>query len=389
MNKSMMFKGIALSTAIMFMGGCTGVKVNVAEFPQRMEQKAMVPDICKPIYDAPQPTIAVLDFKNNTTYTDADVVASSGQRDSAAVVGVGVAPTGVVAGGASSTKTKSRTEARTIEGKLGEAITPIIEDAVIKTGGAKLFTRGDNMDKINAELQFQDSGLVDTKTAVEFGKLSGVEYIITGTIDQAAVTRRDNSGAAEGVGKLGDATDNDTVKAIGAIFQIAAAVTDGTIVETKYTVQMLEVETGQLKYNGQFTEKVNIGKVEDPTFDHIIGAIQKGIGQGIPDLQEELNKRFGLKAYITQIRTDVEGKEAIAQINAGMNNNLKEGDVFKVIAFEEIMDPLSNEISCDMITDMVELKISNQISPTHSWAVVDGEYNTLSLGQMVQKTVSK
>ena len=387
MYKSTMIKTAVLSCALLLMGGCSSTQVDPSDYPDRLSQRVMIPEICKPVYDAARPTVAVVDFVNNTTFTEADLASSDVRKDSAAVVGIGVGPTGAVAGGAATSHERSHAEQRSVDARLGESITPLIESLVINSGGAELFARGEALDKINEELKFQDSGLVDPDSVVGFGELSGAEFILTGSIDNASIRARDYSGAAEAAERFTSQSDNQFVQLAGVFGRGAAAMTDGTLVETTYTVSLVDVATGRIMHNRQYTKEVNIGQVENPTFDHYVGAINRGISESLPELQKDLNVYFGLKAYITQMRTD--GKDAIAQINAGTNYNLREGDTFKVIVFEEIVDPFSDELTCDMITDRVKLTVSNQITQTHAWTIVDGDPSRLSIGQMVQKSAEE
>lgn len=73
------------------------------------------------------------------------------------------------------------------QGNYGSRITPAVESAIAsaEVEGIRYFTVADrqNLDKIMSEQKLQLSGVVDTDTVVELGRLVGVSGIYTGTAD--------------------------------------------------------------------------------------------------------------------------------------------------------------------------------------------------------------
>jgi len=373
--------------AITLITGCGKNEIDIATYPTKINNKVEIPEICMPQYKSALPTVAVIDFTNNSTFGKADISNSNSQRDSAAIVGVGVGPTGFVAGGASQTKTNSNSENRSVDAKLAESLTGPVETLVVNSGGAKLLSRSD-MSKINAELKFQDSGLVDPDSVVKFGKLSGARYIVTGSIDNVEQKYRDNSGAANAIGKSTAQSDNNAVKLIGFLLQAGASVTDGMVITSKMTVKILDVETGQVVVTKALEKSANIGKIRNPNYDQVVGAIKTAMIESLPELEADFADYFSVKGYITQIKA--KDKEVIAQVNIGRDLKVVENQIFKALNFDTLTDPMSGKESCDVSMSAVKLRATQQITPTTTWVTIeDGDGTSLKVGQLVQKTHEK
>ncbi|MEA3512616.1 MAG: CsgG/HfaB family protein [Campylobacterota bacterium] len=393
--KKIVLNSVLGAATIALFTGCGGNKLDVLSYPKQIKQKVDIPEICMPKYKSAMPTVAVMDFTNNSTFGKAEIDTTKSNSEttkkSAAVVGIVATPVGVGVGGASVQNTKTNSKRtnvkRSVDAKLSSSVTGPLESLIVNSGGAKLFTRSD-MDKIDAELKFQDSGLVDPDSAVEFGKTSGVRYIITGSIDNVDQKYRDNS---EATGGLADATaqsDNQALQLFGALANVAASVTDGMVITTKLTVKMLDVQTGKIVFSKTLEESGNIGKIPDPSYDQTVGGIKKAMMEALPVLKEDFANYFAVKGYITKIKAN--GDDRIAQLNIGRDLKVVENQLFNVYAFEESEDPMSGEKSCDVIETNTKLRASQQIQPKTTWVTVeDGEGKSLRLGQLVQKSHEK
>ncbi|MEA3384216.1 MAG: CsgG/HfaB family protein [Campylobacterota bacterium] len=394
MNK--LVRNIVLSgAAIAVLTGCGGNKLDVLSYPKKIKTKVSIPEICMPKYKSAMPTVAVMDFTNNSTFGKADIDQTKGEsqtsKKSAAVAGIVASPVGIGVGMAAASDTKSKSKVtnvkRSVDAKLSASVTGPLETLIVNSGGAKLFTRSD-MDKVDAELKFQDSGLVDPNSAVEFGKTSGVRYIITGSIDNVEQNYRDNSAAAGGLAKVTAKNDNQGVRLLGSLLNMGASMTDGMIITTKMTVKMLDVQTGKIIFSKQLEETGNIGKIKEPNYDQIVGGIKAAMLEALPVLNEDLANYFAVKGYITQIKA--KDKDIIAQVNIGRDLKVVENQVFNVYQFDEMEDPMSGDKSCDVIQTTTKLRASQQITKNTTWVTIeDGEGDTLKLGQLVQKSHEK
>ena len=378
-------------TTIVFFAGCGGNKLDVLSYPTNIRDKVLIPEICMPQYKSAMPTVAVIDFTNNSTFGKAQMTDKSTNTKvhRHAVGAAGFVGLGVAGGYVSNTNRKSQTSKtnRNVDAKLSASITGPLETIIVNSGGAKLFSRSD-MDKIDAELKFQDSGLIDPKSAVRFGKTSGVRFIITGSIDNVEQSYTDNSTAAIAVSSVTSQSKDSGVRLIGALLSMGSLVTDGMKISTKMTVKLLDVETGKIVFSKQLENEINIGKIPQPNYDQVVGGIKSAMLESLPALKEELAIYFTVKGYITKLKS--KNNETIAQINVGKNYKVQENQLFKVYAFEENEDPLSGDITCDVIESTTKLRASQQISARSTWTTVEeGSADILKLGQLVQKTNEK
>ena len=321
--------------------GCGGNKVDVLSYPKKIKDKVDISDICKEQYLNSLPTVAVMNFKNNSNFSN----------------------------------------------KLSSSVTAPLESLIVDLGVAKIFTRED-MERIDAELKFQDSGLLDPNTTVEFGKLSGVRYIITGSIDSVDQKFRGNSAIGYAIHRATRKSDNDAVKVLGSLVGLGTVITDGMIVSVKLTVQMLDVQTGKILFSKSIGGSTNIGKISRPTYEQTSGAISKIMIEELPKIKDQFSKNFAPKGYITQIKSS--GKKVIVQVNMGKDLKVVENQIFKVFTFEDLEDPITGAKSCDIIEVPITLRASQQIQDKTTWTTVhSGDGRLLMLGQLVEKSNKK
>ena len=379
-------KGMLYSSLVaiaLLSAGCGGNKLEVTKFSKKINKKASVPEICKPEYKSNMPRVAVVNFTNNSTFGKATL--DETKKEGSAAFGLGFTGAGFLAGGAS--KSSSSNVKRQVDAKLSESVVPIVETMISQTGGATLVSRAD-LNKVNDELKLQDSGLLDPDTVVEMGKTTGAQFLITGSINNVEMDYTDNSTAGDFVGKAAQHSDNDAVKLVGALLSLGTSMTDGMDIKTVYTVRIVDVETGRIVLSEDLEASTNIGKVKEPTFDQIVGAIKKNISDSLPKLNEEFSRYFSVKGYITQVRTD--GDDIIAQVNIGSKQKVKENQIFNVYMFEENTDPMSGKVSCDRLELPIKLRATNQVMGDKTWVTVeDGDAQELKLYQLVQKTHEK
>ncbi|MEA2049425.1 MAG: CsgG/HfaB family protein [Campylobacterota bacterium] len=399
MVKNTLLSGAAIAVLV----GCGGNQLDVAKYQTKIKVKAEIPEICMPLYKSNMPKVAVMEFTNNSTFGKAEIANSNTESETSSVstnkssaaiglvanthgVGLGVSKENI---STNNTKSNSNTSSvkRSVDAKLSSSVTGPLETLVVNSGGATLFTRSD-MDKVDAELKFQDSGLVDPESAVAFGKTSGVKFILTGSIDNVDQKYRDNSAAADGVAKQTGQSDNLGVKLLGAALSMGASMTDGMIITTKLTVKMIDVETGKIVFSKQLEESGNIGKIRNPNYDQVVGGIKKAMLEALPELKQDFATYFAVKGYITKLRKD--GDDVIAQVSIGRDQKVVENQLFTVYNFEESEDVMTGAKTCDVIETTTKLRASQQIQPKTTWATVEeGECSSLKLKQLVQKSHEK
>lgn len=79
--------------------------------------------------------------------------------------------------------------------QLGSQSTEYLAEFLLEAGFQPLEGSGGDLDAIIGELKYNDSGMVDTSTAVEAGKHAGAHYIVTGAVtDYREVEGKGNQG---------------------------------------------------------------------------------------------------------------------------------------------------------------------------------------------------
>ena len=259
-------------------------------------------------------------------------------------------------------------------------------DELVNMGGTKIYTRKE-MEKVFSEQKFQQSGMVDESTIVSLGKLKGVKFIITGSVNNVDLSYKiytDNTKKSLNRGQSG----SPVVDFLGAATAAALEAQEGWNIGTEIVVRILDVETGEVLLSKKMTGKQNIGKMPYPNYDALIGGIKKAAAQGLKTLRPDMSKYFPLKGYIVQIKNSPDGKERAALINIGEKEALKSGHHLFVYTFEEVEDPLSGKKECDAPKLPVELIVTDQLQPDRAWTIVDGkpeQFGLIKAGQLVER----
>jgi curli biogenesis system outer membrane secretion channel CsgG len=383
---------IGSAIAALLLTGCGGNKLDVTGFVKTPADKIKVdiPDVCRSAYNAAIPRVAVVEFSNNTTFGKAEVETKKSRtttdKSAVAAVGIGVSPVGIGAVAASSShsdrKHKSEKTKRSVESKVSDSVTSAVETQIVELGGAKIYSRSD-LAKIMQEQQFQQSGMVNEDHLVELGKLAGVQYLVTGSINNFAqkfVSKQEMSNSGD--------TGNDTLNTLNTLGNLAALANNlalsGMTVETELNIKVLNVETGEVIFAKDITGKTSIGNIENPTFDQLVGGLKTAAREALHEVDAALSKHFKVRGYVMKLKS--KEAERIALFNIGGKVGVKPGQKFWVYDFEETEDPMSGKMSCDMTKLPLTLKSSDQITEGKTWARVDGKNaNLLMIGQLIER----
>ncbi|MBI4824428.1 MAG: hypothetical protein HY805_09425 [Nitrospirae bacterium] len=386
---------LSLIICVSFLVSCVTIpKIDPTAFLPETIAKESVPDVCKRVYETAIPRVAIVNFQNNTTFDYASTVQSNvrGRGQSATAGGVAAGQGGVVWGAAQASQFEAESQSiqREINAKLSESIEEGVVDEIVNLGGARIYSRAD-MQKVMEEQKFQQSGLADDTTLTKLGKLAGVEYIITGAVNNVNLSYIDltqTKKQTQDVGKqLGLA---------GMLIGLAATAgmesQEGWNVSTEVTVRVIDVETGQIVVSEKVTGKHIIGKIPYPNYDSMIGGMKKAASKSLGGIRPKLSKYFSLKGYIWEVRTSSDGKQKIATINIGESHGLKPGELLYVYTFNEMKDPMSGKTTCNKVRLPLELVVSNQVDTENSWVVIKGEppaIAKLRVGQIVERAPVK
>ncbi len=383
-----MHKRFSLFLAMTFLlASCAGavVKHDPSAFVTDPPDKERIPRVCKSAYESVIPRVAVVNFTNNTTFDYAQMVQASVQGSGQKTTRGGAA--GVAAPGAAAVvwgqkekyqfQRDSQQIQRQINAKLSESVEDGVMNELVTMGGSKVYTRNE-MKKILNEQQFQRSGLVDDTQLVRLGKLAGIRFMVTGSVNNVNLIWRDLGSSQLGQYGLGAAL-------LGAV----AATQEGWNITTDIALRILDVETGEVLFSKIVSGREIIGKTPYPNYDALIGGIKKAAAKGLEDARPELSKWFTLKGYIFQTRTSPDGSERSALINIGEKQGLKGGQNLVVYTFQEIVDPFDeSKRSCDMQRLNVEMVVTDQIQPDKAWVIIKGDKNAIKrvkVGQLVER----
>ncbi len=393
--KQTIYPSLAVAAVISLTFSCGPKKIDPTALPVTPQDRqiAKIPDVCKPLYESIKsiPKVAVLDFTNNTTFDAAKVLQAHGSRSykrvGAGVGGVVVGPTGVGVGYAEAEAGKERSQleavSRNVNAKLGESVAEGVAATLVEMGGAKVYTRRD-LKKVLQEQQFQQSGLADEKTLVQLGKLAGVRYIITGSVNNVNLKWIEATSAKQGLQKhLG---------LVGSVLAAGIETQEGWNISTDLTIKVIDVQTGEVVLAKNVSGRQVIGKTPTLSFDMIIGGIKKAAEDAINDAKTDLSKYFKIRGYILQTRTAPDKSKRYALINMGSKLGVKPGQEFYVYTFEKIVDPLTNKADCDMVKLPITLEATNQVETNKSWTIVKGDENQImrvKAGQIVERVPIK
>lgn len=377
--------------SILFMFACAQppkVDPGAMQITPADQEQVQIPKVCEAQYQGKKYKVAVVDFANNTGYGDMKAVNTQVQgqskttTQSAGVAAVVVGP-GVAAGGyASASQTERKYSAdintfyREIAPNLGQYAQSAVEDAIMQIGGVQVFTR-QQVGKVLQEQGFQ-MNMADPNTVTKFGKISGVDYIITGTVDliKAHYVQR---------------TKNDTNTgnvwlnlALAATKAAVDAATVGWNVNTEMTVQLIDASTGQLILSKKVKGRELAG--EQPAFNPelVVNAAKKAFGESVDDIKPEFSDLFGAKAYINQLR----GGKQVALVSLGKADGLQPGQKIEAYEFMEITDFMTKKASCQKSKIDVEMVVSNQIDDNTAWVKIEGKpenVKRLKIGTLVKR----
>jgi len=391
-----------LFIVLFFFTACATVpKVDPTAYPIDKGPRETVPKVCRASYESVFPRVAVVNFTNNTTFDYANVVqanvSGTGQRTAVGGAAVGVVPgaAGVVWGTKEKTqfqRDSQRTE-RQINAKLSDSVEDGVMDEMVNMGGAKIFTRKE-MEKIFSEHKFQQSGLTDESTLVRLGKLAGVKYIITGSVNNVDLTYKTFESARKGLDKGGSGSWG--LDLLGSAIAAGLESQEGWNISTDVALRILDVETGEVLLSKVVRGKHIIGKTPYPNYDALIGGIKKAASKGLGDARPQLSKWFTVKGYVRQLRTSPDGKERVASLNIGEKMGIKSGSKLLIYTFEELEDedPVTGKktVTCNMFKLPVELIVTDQIQAESSWTIIDGkkeDIKRVKVGQLVERKPMK
>jgi curli biogenesis system outer membrane secretion channel CsgG len=374
---------------IIFFIGCSNKNIDLEEYSHTIYTPINVPDACKAEYQKllQPPKVAVLKFTNNSNFGVAKITNLNNSSNIGATLGI--SQFGIGAG--AHQHSKRNIVNRVVDPKLDKAIISSFESVLTSIGSVQVYSRED-LQKIINEQKLQQSGLFDDKTIVKLGKLIGVEYIITGSIDAISFDTTNYSPLAQLTSLLLLQTNTKTKnKLIGITgVNLAAKALSGTKIKTTMTFKIIDVKTGEILFSKQITKSSEIASTH-PTYSQIIGAVKYNIINGLKTTKADLSQFFTPKGYILQVKANKDYDNVIAQINLGYKDGIKAGDTFKIYKLNTFINPITHKTMCDIYFMNTKLVISpNQLQAHRAWSKVKGDdIKKVKPGDIIEKIKPK
>jgi curli biogenesis system outer membrane secretion channel CsgG len=128
------------------------------------------------------------------------------------------------------------------EARIADVLQDLFVTELVSQGKGKLrMVERERLNEIRNELNFQQSGEVDTATVQKVGKLLGVKYMITGKVTRFAYKDSSIKGGWLAGALVGKLTGNSIASGAAGDTQIGKASFNGRL-----DVRLIEVETGEI-----------------------------------------------------------------------------------------------------------------------------------------------
>lgn len=364
---------LALASFVLLLSSCGKPTIDLTAFQMTPQdtQTVDIPKDCSHLYDAKTWTVAVLEFNNNTGYGNSVVGGSSTtgkgasrtRTDSAAaVIGGRNAAIGV---GKSVSKTvsayseDSSTFLTEFAPSLSTFAQSVAEETLVSMGGINIINRS-HIENIMKEQKFQ-SAMADTNTIMEFGKLSGVKFIVTGAIDN--IETKYVAPTAMG------GNDNAISMLMSIVSTGVDAAMQGWYVTVTFSLNLIDAETGKILFAKKFKDSGRATQSSGFQPDLVINAAKGLFSSAVLKARNELTEIFQVKGYINEMR----GSKEIAKINIGKAKGVKEGDGFDLFLVYTSTDFMTKKVNCSLTKTGARLVIADHVSETESWGIISGK----------------
>ncbi|HVO51751.1 MAG TPA: CsgG/HfaB family protein [Thermoanaerobaculia bacterium] len=216
----------------------------------------------------------------------------------------------------------------------GRGAQDMLVTELVKTGKYRVIER-EQLAAIMQEKHLSLSGDVDPKTAVQFGKMLGVEYLVTGSVTQLGTTNR---GASVPGGFGLPSVSVHSQKAEAALDARAFSTTTGEIV-------WADTASGETSDASVFVAGAGGGAHDNDKVDKILRPVVQKLAAsfGKADVKSSGLGGRGDASGIAGKIANVDG--GTLYVNVGAEAGVKEGDEFNVFRVgKQIKDPDTGEV---------------------------------------------
>ncbi|MBI5016565.1 MAG: hypothetical protein HZB55_13880 [Deltaproteobacteria bacterium] len=223
-------------------------------------------------------------------------------------------------------------------GNVGRAAETWFVDSLVNTQKFKVLER-QQLQALLAEQHFQMGGEVSPATAVQVGKVAGVQVIVFGNVNFAQKEQELHTSGVMGL-----------IKNVPHIWGSGSMRTS----EGNLTARAVSVQTGEILFSkGETVSTSNfnldiLGTGGGTEWDETVA--RKVFQPAVEKLTAEMVAKIeGMKESLGEAATGGEGKvvalkDGIVLINLGRLDGVKGGDKFEVVRAEVIRDPDTNEV---------------------------------------------
>jgi curli biogenesis system outer membrane secretion channel CsgG len=368
-------KAFFIFLSVFFFAGCAvTLEPSLMEIMPGDTEEAGMPLACDGIYNTSGINVAVAEFVNNTAYQKGQVTTTNSRSQT----GVTVAPRFISGQSFHDYDSASRY----FEPQLGEFAQSAVEGVLVNLGGVNVIARS-QLEQILQEQQFQMT-IADPDTAVNFGRLAGARYIVTGSVDNIKVSY---------LPQVQPVIAGDSRESLIASLIFSAAVLTydalaaGWNVETALSVNVVDVETAQIVASTRVKGAGNIGTASYFTLEQLVEGAKSAMNKSMQKVMPMLGEQFKVKGYINELR----GGKRIALVSMGSNMGLKHGDKLVPQVMNVQTDFVSKVQKCTVTPLNFTLTVSSSMGADHAWTRVDTSDETklsrLKLGTVVYKSV--
>jgi len=215
------------------------------------------------------------------------------------------------------------------EETLPNALTDLMIDSLINSGRFRVFERR-KLSSLVTEQSFQHfSGLVDTQTAVQLGRMIGAHFVVTGSI-------------------------TDIAKSGGGGLRLGSISLGKSSIRVTLTVRIVDVTTGEILYSAVKQKKASRSKVglgfgdvsmySDSSLS-VISAVKELCDEIVADFVSKIDAGIGELADIPLEGYVVESSGKTAYLNLGEATGIKVGSRVRIFKpGKSIVDPKTGEV---------------------------------------------
>lgn len=254
------------------------------------------------------------------------------------------------------------------EPTLPAALTDLMINALINSNRFRVFERR-KLDALVTEQGFQHfSGLVDSSTAVQLGRMVGARFVVTGSV--TGLSSRSRGGVRLGPVTVGSGANLVTL-----------------------TVRIIDVETGEILYSEVKQKKatrstvgLSIGSIDfySRTSQDIITAVNLACQEIVATFVERMDQQVDTfvsrppQGYVVQVKGN------IAYLNLGKSSGIVVGDLVYIFhPGEVIVDPKTGEVLDQELVLVAEARVT-RVKERISEAVILKKVRSVSPEDVVE-----